>query len=42
MLMHNSGADVNAIRAAVERKWTPKFQTKTPTPMPPPKKQPGT
>lgn len=40
MLMHNSGADVNAIRAAVERKWTPKYPTKTPTPMPPPRKQP--
>jgi hypothetical protein len=41
MLMHNSGADVNAIRSAVERKWTPKYPTKTPTPMPPPKKQPS-
>jgi hypothetical protein len=39
MLMYNSGADVIAIRNAVERKWTPKHTTKTPTPMPPPKKQ---
>jgi hypothetical protein len=34
MLMFNSGADAVAIRAAIEKKWTPKYQTKTPTPMP--------
>lgn len=39
MLMYRSGADPVAIRAAVEKKWTPKFQTKTPTPMPVPKKK---
>jgi hypothetical protein len=39
MLMHNSGADVHAIRAAIERKWTPSYPTKTPTPAPPPKKK---
>jgi hypothetical protein len=38
MLMFNSGADVNAIRSAVERKYTPTYQTKTPTPLPPAKK----
>jgi hypothetical protein len=39
MMMHNSGADPVAIRAAIEKKWTPKYQTKTPTPMPPPRKK---
>jgi hypothetical protein len=38
MLMHNSGADPRSIRNAIEKKWTPKFQTKTPTPHPPAKK----
>jgi hypothetical protein len=36
MLMHNSGADVRAIRTTIEKKWTPSHKTKTPTPMPPP------
>jgi hypothetical protein len=35
MQLFNSGADPVSIRAAIERKWTPKFQTKTPTPQPP-------
>jgi hypothetical protein len=39
MLMHRSGADPAAIRASIERKWTPKYQTKTPTPLPPPRKR---
>ena len=39
MMMYRSGADVASIRASIERKWTPKFQTKTPTPMPPPRKK---
>jgi hypothetical protein len=38
MLMFNSGADAVAIRSAIEKKWTPKFSTKTPTPPPPPRK----
>jgi len=38
MLMFNSGADVTAIRSAIEKKWTPKYKTKTPTPNPPAKK----
>jgi hypothetical protein len=38
MLMYNSGADVNSIRAAVEKKYTPQHRTKTPTPLPPPRK----
>jgi hypothetical protein len=32
--LFRSGADAVAIRGAIERKWTPKFPTKTPTPMP--------
>ena len=32
--LFRSGADVVAIRGAIERKWTPKYPTKTPTPMP--------
>jgi hypothetical protein len=39
MRMHRSGADVASIRAAIERKWTPTSQNKTPTPMPPPRKK---
>ena len=39
MMMYRSGADVASIRASIERKWTPKFQTKTPTPMPPTRKK---
>lgn len=39
MQLYASGADVNAIRAAIERKWTPgNGEGKTPTPMPPAKK----
>ena len=38
MMMYRSGADPVAIRAAIERNWTPKAQRKTPTPMPPPRK----
>ena len=34
MLMFNSGADAVAIRTSIEKKWTPKYQTKTPTPLP--------
>jgi hypothetical protein len=34
MQLFNSGADPVSIRAAIERKWTPQFQTKTPTPHP--------
>ena len=37
MQLFNSGADPVSIRAAIERKWTPQFQTKTPTPYPPKK-----
>ncbi len=37
MQLFNSGADPVSIRAAIERKWTPQFQTKTPTPHPPKK-----
>lgn len=33
--LFRSGADAVMIRGAIERKWTPKFPTKTPTPMPP-------
>lgn len=39
MMMFRSGADPVAIRASIEKKWTPKFQTKTPTPLPPPRKR---
>ena len=39
MMMYRSGADPVAIRAAIERNWTPKAQRKTPTPMPPPRKR---
>ena len=39
MRMYRSGADVPSIRAAIERKWTPTSHTKTPTPMPPPRKK---
>lgn len=38
MQLYNSGADVQSIRAAIERKWSPQYRTKTPTPMPPAKK----
>jgi hypothetical protein len=39
MQLYSSGADVNSIRAAIERKWTPgNGDGKTPTPMPPAKK----
>ena len=39
MMMHRSGADPVAIRASIEKKWTPSHSTKTPTPNPPPKKK---
>lgn len=39
MRMYRSGADVASIRTAIERKWTPTSHTKTPTPMPPPRKK---
>lgn len=39
MQLHNSGADPGSIRAAIERKWTPHYPTKTPTPPVPVKKQ---
>jgi hypothetical protein len=39
MLMYRSGADPVAIRSSIEKKWTPKFRTKTPTPNPPPAKK---
>lgn len=39
MQLYASGADVNSIRTAIERKWTPgNGEGKTPTPMPPAKK----
>jgi hypothetical protein len=39
MQMYSSGADVQSIRAAIERKWTPTSGAgKTPTPLPPAKK----
>jgi hypothetical protein len=37
MMMKNSGADARAVRAAIEKKWTPNHKTKTPTPLPPAK-----
>jgi hypothetical protein len=39
MMMYRSGADPVSIRAAIEKKWTPTHQTKTPTPFPVPKKK---
>lgn len=38
MQLYNSGADPASIRAAIERKWTPQYRTKTPTPPVPAKK----
>lgn len=38
MMMYRSGADPVSIRAAIEKKWTPQYPTKTPTPNPPPRK----
>ena len=39
MQLYNSGADVNAIRAAIERRWAPgNAAGRTPTPPPPSKK----
>ena len=39
MQLYNSGADVNAIRAAIERRWAPgNAAGRTPTPAPPGKK----
>lgn len=38
MMMYRSGADPTAIRASIERTWTPRSQRKTPTPLPPGKK----
>jgi hypothetical protein len=39
MQMYSSGADVQAIRAAIQKKWSPAHPgTMTPTPMPPAKK----
>jgi hypothetical protein len=32
MQLYNSGADPQSIRAAIEKKWTPQYRTKTPTP----------
>jgi hypothetical protein len=37
--LYNSGADPVSIRAAIEKKWTPQYRTKTPTPPVPPKKR---
>jgi hypothetical protein len=34
MQMHNSGAAVSAIREAIDKKYTPHFSGKTPTPQP--------
>lgn len=39
MQLFNSGADPASIRAAIERKWTPQYSTKTPTPPVPAKKR---
>ncbi len=38
MQLYNSGADPASIRAAIERKWTPQYTTKTPTPPVPARK----
>jgi hypothetical protein len=38
MQLYNSGADPASIRAAIERKWTPQYRTKTPTPPVPARK----
>ena len=38
MQLYNSGADPVSIRAAIERKWTPQYRTKTPTPPVPARK----
>jgi len=39
MQLYNSGADVNSIRAAIERRWAPgNAAGRTPTPAPPSKK----
>ena len=37
MQMHGLGADVNSIRAAIEKKWASYNAGKTNTPMPPPR-----
>jgi hypothetical protein len=37
MQMHGLGADVNSIRAAIEKKWAAQSAGKTNTPMPPPR-----
>jgi len=39
MQLFNSGADPASIRAAIEKKWTPQYRTKTPTPPVPAKKR---
>jgi hypothetical protein len=39
MQLYNSGADPVSIRAAIEKKWTPQYRTKTPTPPVPAKKR---
>ncbi|HUU34106.1 MAG TPA: PCYCGC motif-containing (lipo)protein [Vicinamibacterales bacterium] len=39
MQLYNSGADPASIRTAIEKKWTPQYRTKTPTPPVPPKKR---
>ena len=39
MQLFNSGADPQSIRAAIEKKWTPQYRTKTPTPPVPAKKR---
>jgi hypothetical protein len=38
MQLFNSGADPASIRSSIERKWTPQYRTKTPTPPVPAKK----
>lgn len=38
MQLYNSGADVQSIRASIERKWSAQYPSKTPTPPPPAKK----
>ena len=39
MQLFNSGADAASIRTAIERKWTPQYTSKTPTPPVPAKKR---
>lgn len=37
MKLHNAGSSVSDIRTAIEREWSPRASTHTPTPMPPAK-----